>query len=169
MPPRYGKPGPDLALTQPLLDRLIDNEPALSSDAPVSRAQSVRLLKTSVRRDLEWLLNTRRTPEPAPESMKELSRSLFNYGLPDFSSLSVNSPRDRDRLLLELEHALAVFEPRLKDVRVSLVEAAAGYSRTMRFQIEGLLEMDPVAERISFDTVLQLNSGEYQVRGDSGA
>jgi type VI secretion system protein ImpF len=169
MPRRFSKPGLDLAITQPLLDRLIDYEPKAAADTPVSRAQSVRLLKTSVRRDLEWLLNTRRTPEPAPESMKELSHSLFNYGLPDFSSLSVNSPRDRDRLLLELEHAVAVFEPRLKDVRVSLVEAPAGYSRTLRFQIEGLLDMDPVAERISFDTVLQLNSGEYQVRGDSGA
>ncbi len=169
MPPRFSKSGLDLAITQPLLDRLIDEEPTVGSDAPVSRAQSVRLLKTSVRRDMEWLLNTRRTPEPAPESMKELSRSLFNYGLPDFSSLSVNSPRDRDRLLLELEQALTVFEPRLKDVRVSLVEAPAGYSRTLRFQIEGLLEMDPVAERISFDTVLQLNSGEYQIRGDGGA
>ena len=123
-----------------------------------------------MRRDLEWLLNTRRKPEPAPESMQELSRSLFNYGLPDFSSLSVNSPRDRDRLLLELEHAVAAVRAAAeRRPRFSLVEAPAGYSRTLRFQIEGMLEMDPVAERISFDTVLQLNSGEYQIRGDSGA
>jgi type VI secretion system protein ImpF len=169
MPPRSGKPGPDVAVTQPLLDRLIDNEPKAAADAAVSRAQSVRMLKAAVRRDLEWLLNTRRTPDSAPESMKELSRSLFNYGLPDFSSFSVNSPRDRDRLLLELEHSLALFEPRLRDVRVSLVEAPAGYSRTLRFQIEGTLDMDPVAERIAFDTLLQLSSGEYQVRGDGGA
>lgn len=169
MPPRPARSGPDLTVTQPLLDRLIDNEPSAGFDAAVSRAQSVRMLKAAVRRDLEWLLNTRRTPEPAPESMKELSRSLFNYGLPDFSSVSVNSPRDRDRLVLELENALALFEPRLKDIRVSLVETQSGYSRILRFQIEGTLDMDPVVEHIAFDTLLQLNSGEYQVRGDGGA
>lgn len=169
MPPRHAKTGLDLSITQPLLDRLIDNEPSVVVDAPVTRAQSVKMLKAAVRRDLEWLLNTRRTPDPAPESMVELSQSLFNYGLPDFSTFSVNSPRDRDRLLLELERTVALFEPRLKGVRVSLIEAPAGYARLLRFQIEALLEMDPVAERISFDTVLQLNSGEYQIRGDSGA
>lgn len=168
-PPRSTRVGPDLAVTQSLLERLIDNDPKAAADSPVSRAQSVKVLKASVRRDLEWLLNTRRTPDPAPDSMKELSQSLFNYGLPDFSSFSVSSPRDRDYLLLELERALAIFEPRLKDVRVSLVEAPVGYTRMLRFQIEGLLQMDPVAERISFDTLLQLNSGEYQVRGDAGA
>jgi type VI secretion system protein ImpF len=35
----------------------------------------------------------------------------------------------------------------------------------LRFQIEGLLIMDPAPEHISFDTVLQLASGEYQVKG----
>jgi type VI secretion system protein ImpF len=39
----------------------------------------------------------------------------------------------------------------------------------LRFQIEGLLDMDPAPERISFDTVLQLSSGEYQVKGDPSA
>jgi hypothetical protein len=29
--------------------------------------------------------------------------------------------------------------------------------------------MDPAPELISFDTVLQLSSGQYQVKGDSGA
>jgi hypothetical protein len=29
--------------------------------------------------------------------------------------------------------------------------------------------MDPVAEQVSFDTVLQLTSGEYQIRGERGA
>jgi type VI secretion system protein ImpF len=159
----------DLTVTQPLLDRLIDKEPKVSTDSPVSRAQSVRLLKASLRRDLEWLLNTRRIPEAATESMAQLSQSLYNFGLPDFSALSVNSPRDRDRLLLELEATVALFEPRLKDVRIRMVEAQGGYTRILHFQIEGMLQMDPVAEPVSFDTVLQLTNGEYQVKGERGA
>lgn len=164
------KAGPDLTVTQSLLERLIDREPKTPADASVSRPQSIRQLKASLRRDMEWLLNTRRNPEPAPESMSELSQSLYNYGLPDFSSLSVDSPKDRDRLVVELENTVALFEPRLKDIRVSLIDApAAGNTRILHFQIEGMLQMDPSPEQVSFDTVLQLSSGEYQIRGERGA
>ena len=54
-------------------------------------------------------------------------------------------------------------------VRVVAVESSAGAQHVMRFQIEGMLEMDPTPEHISFDTLLQLSSGEYQVKGDLGA
>jgi type VI secretion system protein ImpF len=164
------RPDPDLTVTQSLLDRLIDRDPRTPADPPSSRAQSVRQLKASLRRDLDWLLNSRRNPEAAPESMVELSRSLYNYGLPDFAALSVNSPKDRDRLLVELENTVALFEPRLKDVRIALTEipALAG-TRTLHFQIEGMLMMDPSPEQVSFDTVLQLTSGEYQIRGERSA
>jgi type VI secretion system protein ImpF len=155
-------------VTQSLLDRLIDEKPR-EADAPMSRAQSVRNLKESLKHDLEWLLNTRRNPDAAPDSMQELSQSLFNYGLPDFSSLSVSSTRDRDRLLVELERTVALFEPRLKDIRVTLTTETLGYSRVLNFQIEGMLQMDPAPEQVSFDTVLQLASGEYKVRGERGA
>jgi type VI secretion system protein ImpF len=36
----------------------------------------------------------------------------------------------------------------------------------LRFQIEALLKMDPAPEQVLFDTLLQLNSGEYQVKGE---
>ena len=155
----------ELVVTPSLLDRLIDLEPRQAEDSVATRAQSVRRLRLSVRRDLEWLLNTRRNPDEAPESMAELSRSVYNYGLPDFSSVSLNSPKDRDWLTLEVERTVALFEPRLLDVRVTLMEST-GIDRTLHFQIEGLLDMDPAPEQVSFDTVLQLSSGEYQIRGE---
>lgn len=158
----------ELVVTPSVLDRLIDLEPRQAEDSPSTRAQSVRRLRTSVRRDLEWLLNSRRNPEEAPESMAELSHSVYNYGLPDFSSVSLNSPNDRDWLLMEVERAVALFEPRLKDVRVNLLESSALGNRTLHFQIEGLLQMDPAPEQVSFDTVLQLTNGEYQIHGDRG-
>ena len=157
----------EVTVTPSLLDRLIDMEPRQAEDSPASRAQSVRRLRLAVRRDLEWLLNTRRNPDAAPDSMVELSQSVYNYGLPDFSAVSLNSPKDRDWLLIEVERTVALFEPRLRDIRVTLLETAGG-SRTLRFQIEGLLDMDPAPEQVSFDTVLQLSSGEYQIRGERG-
>lgn len=160
---------PDSNVTQSLLERLIDRDPLTRAEKPVARAQSIRLLKISLRRDLEWLLNTRRIAEPAPESFAELNQSLYHYGLPDFTTLSVSSPRDRGKLLRVLEATVALFEPRLKDVKVTLADAPTQGSRALRFQIEGLLQMDPAPEHISFDTVLQMTSGEYKIEGERGA
>jgi type VI secretion system protein ImpF len=163
------RPDADFTVTQSLVDRLIDRDPRINADPSITRAQSVRQLKAALRRDLEWLLNSRRNPDAAPESMAELSQSLYNYGLPDFSSVSLNSPKDRGRLLLELENTVALFEPRLKDVKVALVETPGVNTRTLHFQIEAMLMMDPAPEQVSFDTVLQLVSGEYQIRGEHSA
>jgi type VI secretion system protein ImpF len=166
----------DLPVTQPLIDRLVDRDrdrdrdrsiPVTSASDPYrTRSASVRGLKAALRRDLEWLLNTRRNPYAAPESMAELSQSLYNYGLPDFSAMSANSPKDRQQLLTEIERTVALFEPRLANVRVILVEGSGIGTRAVRFQIEGSLQMDPSPEHISFDGELQLANGEYQIRGE---
>ena|SRR5580698_933990 len=166
----------DLPVSQPLIDRLIDNEKDRGRDRSIplspasdpyrTRSASVRGLKAALRRDLEWLLNTRRNPYAAPDAMVELSQSLYNYGLPDFSSMSTNSPKDRQSLLIEIERTVALFEPRLRNIRVALVEGSGIGVRALRFQIEGSLQMDPSPEHISFDGELQLASGEYQIRGE---
>jgi type VI secretion system protein ImpF len=160
------KPDPDVAVTISVLDRLIDSNPDVTADPPANRFQSVRQLKASLRRDLEWLLNTRRNPDEVPESYEELFRSLYNYGLPDVTSMGLNSTRDRQRLLRLVEQTIEIFEPRLTGVRVRAVDNSGSGPRILRFQIEALLKMDPAPEQILFDTVLQLNSGEYQVKGD---
>ena len=141
------------------------------TDPPITRAESVRRLRASVRRDLEWLLNTRRTPFPAGKDMTQLYHSLYNYGLPDFSTVSLGSFADRTRLLRSIEEAVAIFEPRLSDPKVNLVDTAGltASTRMIRFQIDAYLKMDPAPEHVSFDTVLELTNGEYQVKGEGSA
>lgn len=156
-------------VTQSVLDRLIDREPSVPTEPAPTRAQSVRQLKAALRRDLEWLLNSRRNPEAAGPEFVEVEHSLFNYGLPDISSLHWNSTRDRARLAHMLEIAVALFEPRLDRVKVIPLDGAGGTIQVLRFQIEGMLKMDPAPEHITFDTVLQLSNGEYQVKGESSA
>jgi type VI secretion system protein ImpF len=156
--------GPDPNVTLSLLDRLTDQEPSVSIEPPRGRAQSLRQLKTSLRRDIEWLLNTRRSIE-APDVSPETAKSVFNYGLPDITSLGVRSTQDQKRLLWMIESTIATFEPRIKGPRVTM-EPVAGTARILRFQIQGLLRIDPAPERVTFDTVLELTSGEYQVKGD---
>ncbi|MDR3719375.1 MAG: type VI secretion system baseplate subunit TssE [Bryobacteraceae bacterium] len=158
------RPEADIAVTPSLIDRLVDLEPVNSADPPSTRSQSVRQLKMALRRDLEWLLNTRRIPDEAPEAYENLSHSLYNYGLPDVTSLALNSPRDKNRLLRTIETTLADFEPRLINIRVRAVDDGASGPRVLRFQIEGLLKMDPAPEQIFFDTLLQLSTGDCQVK-----
>jgi type VI secretion system protein ImpF len=161
---------PEQIVSQSLLERLIDLDPKNQTSEPaVTRAQTVRQLKGSVRRDLEWLFNSRRTPEPAGSEYEELERSVYNYGLPDLSSLNWQSARDRQRLCRMLEQALALFEPRLRQPKVMAIENSSTSQHVLRFQIEGMLDMTPAPEHISFDTVLQLSSGEYQVKGEPSA
>src|ERR1022692_251369 len=131
---------PDVTVEQSLLERLIDLEPKNEVEQPATRAQSVRQLKASLRRDLEWLLNTRRTPEAVGSEFQELERSLFNYGLPDLTTLNWESTHDRSYLARMIEALLATFEPRLKRVRVDPVGAISATQGVLRFQIEGLRE-----------------------------
>jgi type VI secretion system protein ImpF len=162
-------PGLERSARPSLLDRLIDQQPRNSTEVPPTWTESVRDLKIAVRRDLEWLLNTRRIAEPAPESYEELNRSLYHYGLPDVTSLSRDAKDTRVRLLRYIEESLAVHEPRLAGVRVTLAETDADSRRQLHFLIEGLLRMEPNPEQVVFDTVLEISSGEYHVKGDSGA
>jgi type VI secretion system protein ImpF len=151
-------------VTLSVLDRLIDQEPERKLEPPLTRARSLRELKAALRRDLEWLLNTRRTIEESPASLKELERSLYNYGLPDVSSLYLRSSNDQNTLLKAIRVAINYFEPRLLNIKVAL-EPAAADTRVIRFSIEGLLRMDPAPEHVFFDTMLEPMSGQYQVKG----
>jgi len=151
-------------VTLSVLDRLIDQEPERKLEPPLSRSQSLRELKAALRRDLEWLLNTRRTIEESPAALKELERSLYNYGLPDVSSLYLRSSSDQDSLLKAIRVAISFFEPRLLNIKVTL-QPVTGDTRVLRFAIEGLLRMDPAPEHVFFDTMLEPLSGQYQVKG----
>jgi type VI secretion system protein ImpF len=155
-----------------VLDRLMDFEPGRSSDPSVTLAESVRQAKAALKRDLEALLNTRRTSEPAPEALEEVRHSLYHYGLQDISSLSQDSGEDRARLVRSLEEAITIFEPRLAGVRVTIQDAGGAsdpHRRELHFLIEGTMRMDPTPEHVIFDTVLELTSGECRVEGGGGA
>ncbi len=147
-----------------LLDRLIDYEPEYSREAPASRVKNLRILKQSVRRDLEWLLNTRATPNVPPE-LKEVQASVAVYGLPDMTTLSGKSPADKVRLRRSVERALEVFEPRLEGVVVT-IDPEPGPNLSMRFRIDARLKVDPAPEPVTFDTLLQIGSGEFRVKGE---
>jgi type VI secretion system protein ImpF len=145
-------------VTQSVLDRLMAVE-----EWPATRSQSLRYFKDALKRDLEWLLNTRQPPIPELVEYPLARASVINFGLPDITSLGLSSASDHGRLRKAIEICVRNFEPRLTDVRVTL-EGADTADRRLRFHIEGSMKLDPAPEEIAFDTVLELTSGEYKVR-----
>ncbi len=145
-------------VTQSVLDRLLTVD-----EWPTTRAQSLRFFKDALRRDLEWLLNTRQPHMPEIAAYPAAKASVINYGLPDITSLGLSSASDHRTLRIAIETCLRNFEPRLTEVHVTLQESDSA-DRRLRFHIEGNMNLDPAPEEISFDTVLELSSGEYKVK-----
>jgi type VI secretion system protein ImpF len=173
---------PEIESDQPLLpsvlDRLIDNEPTVRHEAARSRNQSLRELKHSVRRDLENLLNTRIRCIPWPADLKELKYSLVNYGIPDLTGAAVGSSKEREQLCRDIESVVKryggsikirngtveVEERRIRKVKVRLLDPNESIDRTIRFQIEAMLQAEPAPEPIQFDSTLRLTTGTFEVK-----
>ena len=143
-----------------ILDRLTDKP--LPEDT--GRSMSLIEFRDLISRDLEALLNTRsEAARVLPDAFVECRKSSLTFGIPDFSSYSLLSPRDRDRIRKMLEQAIGLHEPRLTRVKVQL-EGQRAYERALRFHVEALMNLGPEHEKVQFDAVLQLNTQPYQVR-----
>jgi type VI secretion system protein ImpF len=159
------KYGNEIRIVPSVLDRLIDEDPDRELESSQSRAKGIEDLKQAVKRDLEWLLNTRRDVIGVPSSLKELTNSLAVYGLPDFSTFSIKNSSDQVRMQGILEGAISSFEPRLESVTVTLVPVR-DLEQKLRFRIDARLRIEPAPEPVTFDTVLQAVSNQYTVRAE---
>ena len=154
-----------------LVDRLTDAAPAVPADPPTTREASARAFRESVQRDVEWLLNSRRTIVPVPSYCAEVRRSVHEYGLPDTTGVPVGTIEGQAALLSALQDTIERFEPRLANARVRFAERpGTGGTRSpqVRFVVEATLMMDPSPEQVVFDTVLEVASGEYAVDRSAG-
>ncbi len=144
-----------------LLDRLIDDEPDVSTEALNSRGVNMRQVEKSLLRDLENLLNTRRNILEPPEAYGELTRSLYTYGLRDYTAENPNNPMVLQNLRREIAQSVALFEPRLKNVVVQIDSSRE--RRVLSFRIAGTMVVESFAEPVTFDIQLDPNRGEYHI------
>lgn len=148
----------EILITQSLVDRLADVD-----DWPTTRAASMRMYRESLKRDVEWLLNTRQPVLPELEAYPVAASSVINFGLPDIQAFNGSEGRDKNALSASLLKTLRTFEPRIKQPRVYMMRSDAT-SRSLRFHIEGQISFETMEEEITFDTVLELISGEFEVK-----
>lgn len=154
------------AVTLSILDRLIDLDPQAKRESPKSRSTTLREMKAAVRRDLEWLLNSRSMIDPEDLSLDEAKNSVAVYGLPDITGMAAENPDEQNRLSSALEHAIRIFEPRFLNPKITM-EPPTATQRSLKFRIEAQLDVDPAPEPVVFDTVLQLGSADFAVEQKS--
>ena len=134
----------------PLFDRLVDREPWVPREVWPQRTLDEEGLLASVRREAERLLSTRcALPLLEAEALPPHERSAIDYGLPDLGSLHPDDPGARERLAGVLARALSAFEPRLRQVRVS-VERFSTEERWVDATVHALLVKGRLTEPVSF-------------------
>jgi type VI secretion system protein ImpF len=148
------------------LDRLFDDAPDRERDRPLSPGEALAVLRRSVRRDLEALLNAKRRWRSLPAKLTELNQSVAGYGLPDYTSGSMADPGAREVFRAEVERTIKLFEPRFAQVSVVLVKAENPLDSTLHMRIDGLLHAEPAPEPISFNTIVDATSAEIEVKGE---
>lgn len=99
----------------PLFERLVDDDPLRREPFRVLNRAG---LTASVRRELQRLLETR-CPVGDDEVLAQ-QRTVFDYGTPDLSTVNLGNPLEVEQLRRRVEKAVAAYEPRLLDVRVSM-------------------------------------------------
>jgi len=122
-------------------------------------------LRAEIARSLESLLNTRRGELLVPPAFREASSSILNFGIPDFTLYNLRHSADQNRLRNEIENAIQTFEPRLRNVLVT-VDQWDEVRPVLRFILTATLAVNE-AERqpVLLETELHLESGDFKVAG----
>lgn len=132
------------------------------------------VLREAVRRDLEMLFNIERleadfiltdleasriqTTAQELADFPEVRSSVINFGVPSFSGRK-GSDFNKDELERDLRHVLHIFEPRLKRNTVK-VKVSIGEKTGLRIDIDGVLLLSPVPERLRLSTAINLDNGQ---------
>lgn len=144
-----------------VLDRLLDDAPHLPPGR-LSVGFDLPAFKAALARDLEALLNTRNTLYVDRHLYPLTVRSVLGFGTPEQSVLGLPCPDQREALRLRVHQAIAVHEPRLTQLRVSL-DQDHDDRRRLRFRVDAVLHMAPLREPVVFDATLDLSSNAYQI------
>jgi len=98
-------------------------------------------LLTELQSDLEKLLNTRRQPFSVSGSFKELNRCVLEYGLDDFSHFLSFSQVNLQKMAIDIEKTLRLFEPRFSDVKIDVAKNAQDNKKVILFKMIASLNL----------------------------
>jgi type VI secretion system protein ImpF len=147
-----------------LLDRLIDDDPDRMLTISKTYGAILSDIKSSIRRDLESLLNTRLYRPKLPEKFGELDVSIVNYGLPDFSVIQLGTHEGKEEFRIRVQTIIENFEPRFSRVVVELDQIGEDYERTLYLKISAVLMVDPDPIPLLFDSRVKTMDKSVRLR-----
>lgn len=135
-----------------IVDRLADPE---SRGTSARQGYSLEQMEKAIGEDLGRLLNSRSDEDRTLEAYPRYARAA-GYGLPDLATLTRLHGTDPQQICSIIEAKIRYYEPRLKDVEVTLKES--NDPLRVQVQLRATLAVDPWPELI-FDRTLDLSSG----------
>ncbi|MER0237075.1 type VI secretion system baseplate subunit TssE [Fulvimarina sp. MAC8] len=153
---------------QPLLDRLIDEEPARVEDPPRRPVDEVRTLREAIRRDLEGLLNTRRPLVDAKVLKDGLETSLVGYGIDGFVGANLASDVAKQKFARSIERRIEMFETRLEKVRVTILKNRSEEERALRMRIEANFRVHAGMPPIRLESVIDPSTLSIAIEAPNG-
>jgi type VI secretion system protein ImpF len=157
--------GPLDRLQPCLLDRLTDDQSNVQVEGRAQRVVSLARFKEGVLRDIRWLFNCQRhREEEGLSDFPEVDKSVFNYGLRDFTGL-LSEGGDVREIEKEVTATLLFFEPRI--IRRTLQVKVFREDKTdvqrnphqIFLQISADLWAQPIPEKFFAKTVIDLETG----------
>jgi len=153
------EPQPIAGARVPLFDRL-DLDPEVDDSQRPFRILTREQLKASIRRELGRLLNTRCSL--SLDEVGEEERSVINYGIPDFSSLSAQNADDQSLIGRIIGQTVTAFEPRLRNVAVD-VKPMPNSEATLYVLVDATMTIGQFNEPVYFPVVLNNKNGAAEI------
>jgi type VI secretion system protein ImpF len=151
-----------------LLDRLLDDAPAVQQEAPEAKAISRNRLRDIVLRDLGWLFNASCALTDIDERrFPHARRSVLNFGMPCLSGKLVSRIELYD-LEQALRQAILDFEPRILVgtlvVTGRRLADELAHHNVLQFEIAAELWSQPYPIELLLRTDVDLETGMVKVR-----
>jgi type VI secretion system protein ImpF len=149
-----------------LMDRLFDDEPRKQSESREQKVISVKRFREGVKRDIEWLLNSKSRFYDLEDNLHYVRDSVLNYGIRDFTGLSSENLKLKT-LERVIRNALIVYEPRLipDELEVEAVSRSSQLNKVnaLSFEISGKIWAEPLPQDFVLRTEMSLETGMVSV------
>lgn len=158
---------PNAHLLPTLFDRLRDDEPLRSSEAPGEYTVTRTQMRQIIQRDLAFLLNTMNMEDLLDRGRHaEAAASTINYGVPPLAGSYLSEHKWAD-IEQRLRRAIFDFEPRLMQETLQIVplmkEGAERQYNVLLFEIRGAIRMDPYPMTFMVQSSVDLETNRMSI------
>mgnify|MGYP001034377331 CR=1 FL=1 len=142
-----------------LFEKLIDNDRNAQEEVPSKRFYNRFELMQSIQAELSRILNTRANARKADYDQLASDERNFGlpqlYGLADFSQYDATNNGHHPRIARLCENAIRLFEPRLKNAKVTITEFDTKKARLYAI-IDAELNMKDFQEEVTFPLEIEV-------------